>query len=112
MLRVLHEPKNHDKTQRDKQKLARVSESTWHKIIRDPWFKQQEAELCRIYLQAELAPIMKASIDTARKPGRDGFADRRMLLETAEVYVPRSQVDHKHSGKLLVGVVGVSMDEL
>lgn len=112
LMRVLVDPQHHALTHRDKAKVAHVSESRYYQIIADPWFKNQERELMLSHMHGELAPIVKACIDTAKKPGRDGFNDRRMALEVMDIYQPRSTVDHNVKGQMIVGVVGISPDQL
>lgn len=112
LLRVLADPHHYDASNAERAKAAGISESRLYDLLRDPWFRDQEKQLMRGMVQTELAPIVRASIDTAKKPGRDGFNDRRVWLETVELYQPRQQIDHTTAGQPLVGVVGVDPSAL
>lgn len=71
---------------------AGVSAATMNRHWRDNEELREEAK--RLALQAlegGLAPVYKALLETASRPGREGFMDRRLLLEMTGQYTPRSQ---------------------
>ena len=112
VLRVITDRAYSESTNDEKIAAAGVSKSTFHRIMNDEWvvgvFRSQVASL----VQSRVVRYVNAADISAAKPGRDGAIDRWKLLQMAGHYVERSQVDHNHSGKVIVGVVGVSMDEL
>lgn len=70
-----------------------VSQRRFYSILRDPWCR---AQIRRIGVEAvggiELTDIIGAAIATARKVGREGHADRKLLLEMAGLYRPADGV--------------------
>jgi hypothetical protein len=56
--------------------------------------------------------VIQAAIETGSNTGRDGANDRRLLMEVSGVYTPKQQVDlHAKNGQI-IGIVGVTMDDL
>jgi hypothetical protein len=106
-----------DVSQRDLQvdercKRIGVSRTRYFQIMSDAWFRSQHREYIRRSVQERVSALVGASYDTAVTPGRDGFNDRRMLLEVTGHYVPRQQIDHTTAGQPIVGVVGVDPSQL
>lgn len=91
---------------------AGVSKTRFYGIMQDPWFRKKHREFIHNHVQGRIAELVNASANTATTPGRDGFQDRRMLLEMTGHYTPRQQIDHTTAGQPIVGVVGVAMDDL
>jgi hypothetical protein len=112
VLRVLMDPSNAEKTDIDRMKLAGVGNDTWYRVVRDPYIQRKQREMAQEYIRSAVAPMLKQSIQVATSEKRDGFNDRKLLLEMSGFYVPRQQIDHTTAGQPIVGVVGVDPQQL
>lgn len=112
LLDLLLDPATRHLKQKEIYTRAGCSKSRYWTIMQDPWFQEQRRNLLRTMVQEQAAAFVKAAADTAATPGRDGFQDRRLLLTLSGDHVERRQHDHQVTGRVVVGVVGVSMDEL
>lgn len=95
VLEVCCDPAFYTATQADKAKKAGISEGTWRKIVRDPWFANVVATRVLTVLTEHLPDLMQKAIESARVEGRDGHHDRRMLFTMAGMAGSKSIV---HSG--------------
>lgn len=112
VLAVVTDPALSQATNKEKAKLAGVSPRHFYQIMADPYFAQVQRNECKSFVRSRMQVYLQAMDATAGKAGRDGFNDRRLAFEMGELYTPRQQVDHTTQGKPIVGVVGVSLDEL
>ena len=86
VLEVACDPAMYTATQADKAAKAQVSEHTWRKIVRDPWFANVVSTRVLTRLTDNLDRLMAAAIDSAMEVGRDGHHDRRMLFTMAGMH--------------------------
>lgn len=112
VLEAICNPALRDVTVSERAKAAGVSERRYFEIMKDPWFRRQHREYIQATVQERVASLVDASAQTAATPGRDGFNDRRMLLEITGHYVPRQQTDVTSGGQPIVGVIGVDPGQL
>jgi hypothetical protein len=112
VLEVILTQDNRNKTQEVIAKSAGCSRTMYLKIMADPWFQEQRRNLLRTMIQEQAGAFVQAAVETATTPGRDGFQDRRLLLTLSGDHVERRQHEHQVTGQVVVGVIGVSMDEL
>lgn len=101
VLRVLIDPTYHEATNAEKIQAAGVSEAQFYRIVRKPQFREQEKAAFFDLIQTRLGPIIEAAMKTASMEGRDGFNDRKMLLEMGGMYTPKSGLDLTSGGKPL-----------
>ena len=83
---------------------AGVSRSTYYKAKQDPVLLEEWHKLCREILGDRLLSIYQASIQTACVVGRDGFQDRKLLLEMAGEYTPRKELTGKDGVSVVWGL--------
>jgi hypothetical protein len=104
VLAVLIDPKYFKLTNRKKIKAAGCSVYQFYKIMRDPTFHEYVHRGLMEMLHGEAGPIMQTAIRSAQIEGRDGFPDRRMILEMLNFYKPKQQVDMntRHDGEVTV----------
>jgi hypothetical protein len=112
VLESICDPNHRNITVSERCKAIGIGESRYFEVVRDPWFRAQHREAVRRAVDERIASLVNASADTAAVVGRDGFNDRRMLLELTGHYVPRQQIDHTTAGQPIVGVVGVDPSQL
>jgi hypothetical protein len=112
VLRVICDPALCEATQAERAKQAQVSIRQYFSILADPWFREQHRVAINRHVQERVGRLIEAGYQTAATPGRDGFQDRRMLLEMTGHYVKREQIDHTSGGQPIVGVIGVAMDDI
>lgn len=93
-------------------KAVGVGATRYWQIMKDPWFQEQRRSLLRSIIQRQAMTFVEAAAKTAATPGRDGFQDRRLLLSMTGDHIERRQHNHDVTGRIVVGVVGVSLDEL
>jgi hypothetical protein len=93
-------------------KAVGCSRNGYYNIMRDGWFQEQRRNLLRDMVQQQASVFIKAAAETAATPGRDGFQDRRLLLNITGDHVERKQHNHDITARVVVGVIGVSMEEL
>lgn len=92
VLAVLIDPEHFKKGSRAKIKAAGCSTYQYYKITRDPTFSDLVTKCLMQMVQGEAGPILQTAIDSAKIMGREGFPDRRMLLEMLNFYKPKQQV--------------------
>lgn len=112
VLAVISDPMQAEATVEQKAKQCGMTERRFYQIMRDPRFVRYWRGQVANVVQSRALRYIEAADQLAAKPTRDGFNDRRMLLEMAGHYVPRQQTDITSGGQPLVGVVGVALDEL
>jgi hypothetical protein len=112
VLEAITSPDLANATNEERYAHAGVGKTRFYAIMQDPWFRRKHREFIYNHVQARIAELVNASANTATTPGRDGFNDRKMLLEMTGHYVPRQQIDHTTAGQPIVGVVGVAMDQV
>ncbi len=112
VLDVLMDPDNAQKSDTEMSDIAGVSRTTFYRVRMLPEVDAERRRLCKALIQSRVAPIIDRSIKVAMSEGRDGFQDRRLLLSMSGDYVERQQHDVNLTARVMVGVVGVSMDEL
>ncbi len=74
-------PENYKKTQKQMSIDTGIPLRTVSSYLCNPKLQQRLTELRRSALLDIIPEVLKASIETATAPGRDGYNDRRMLLE-------------------------------
>jgi len=82
----------------EKATLAGISERSCKRYLADPRFREWVAGLFRQGVFDEIAPILDAAQRVARVATKDGFNDRRMLLEMAGLV--ETTVNQRHSGEV------------
>ncbi len=107
ILKVLMDPTIADEKAEVKYTAARVGMTTWFTTLQDPWFLEQQAYAVRQAIAERASTMLKASMETAEKVGRDGFLDRRLLFEMGRFHVPRRKIEQTITGKVAVGIVGI-----
>lgn len=94
VLGVLLDPKYYNATGTEKRKAAGCSIYQYHKIMRDPTFNDLVTKCLLSMVHMESGAILQTAIDSAKIMGREGFPDRRMLMEMLNFYKPKQQVEH------------------
>ncbi len=112
ILKVLMDPTLADRTAEQRIEIAGVSRTSWFMAIRDPWFQEEQAKAVREHIAISVAPMLNASIETALKPGRDGFLDRRLMFEMGRFHIPKRRVEQTVTGKVAVGIVGIDLQAI
>lgn len=112
VLKVLMNPQLAEKTNLERIEASGVGKTSYYRVLRDPWFKQQQHAAFREMIRHDLGAIIAAMVTTAKQPGRDSHNDRRLAFELCGIYTPRQHVQLDAAPRHVVGVVGVSMDEL
>jgi hypothetical protein len=112
VLAIICDPSMADATNRERYAKAGLSERRYYEILADPWFNEQHRRMIQSVVKERVGRLIEAGYQTAATPGRDGFQDRRMLLEMTGHYVKREQIDHTSGGQPIVGVIGVAMDDI
>lgn len=74
-------PDNFRKTQKQMSIDTGIPQKTISNYLRNPTIQQRLTELRRAALIDVIQEVLEASIATATTPGRDGYNDRRLLLE-------------------------------
>ncbi len=100
------------KTDADRMREAEVSKDTWYRVMKDADFARIHRQMIRSSVNASVSLIINQSTKMAIETGRDGYNDRRMLLEMSGHYTPRQQIDHTTAGQPIIGVVGVDPNQL
>lgn len=98
VLAILVNPEHFRKTNAQKIALATCSCYQFYKIMRNPWFQKQVKDAALQLLHGQVMGVFDAAIETAKEVGRDGFNDRKMLLEMAGYYNPTATVTMQHTG--------------
>jgi hypothetical protein len=111
ILAVLCDPKMYDRTETDRIAAAGVSRSRYYELLRDPSLHAIQREILSQTIASNVAAVVDKSITQAVTTGRDGFQDRKLLLEMGRFYTPHSQIDHNVKGHI-VGIVGVKTDDI
>ncbi len=112
VLEAITDPATRNMTNAERAALAGVSDRQYYQIMARPWFRARHRNIIQGHVQSRVADLVEASAVTAATPGRDGFNDRKLLMEMTGHYIARQQIDHTSAGQPIVGVVGVSMDAL
>jgi hypothetical protein len=85
---------------------AGLSVSTVTKWLKDPYFKDALRQDLQTTLLLDMPAVLQASIAAAK----DGsFNDRKMLLEMAQLYVPRSKTEVTGEGG---GPIQINIDQV
>jgi hypothetical protein len=92
LLALLVDPKNLGRTATELADAAGIHRATYYRLLRNPEFSRKRNE---VLLQAirDVSPALKALVNTAAIEGKEGAADRRLLLEVAGIYRPRMTVE-------------------
>jgi len=83
-----------------------VSKAIWMKTLKDEWFRNQVAEITIRGIAEHLPEVLSAALVMAKTPTREGFQDRRMILEMAGLYQHHQSVsiggsvDHQHQHEM------------
>lgn len=72
---------------------AGVAVSTLWRAEKNHRFLAARNAMAHRLIDVHIGSIVRASVDTAVKPGKDGHLDRRMLMEIAQVYEPTQNVN-------------------
>jgi hypothetical protein len=97
-----------DTTNEQRFNAAKISESRFYGIMTDPWFKEQHKNAVFQMIRSNVGSIINASVKTAQQEGRNGFMDRRMLMEMSGMYVPKQAFDHTTGGKPIKSFADIS----
>jgi hypothetical protein len=112
ILELLLKPETRHEKKNDLHKLAGCGRTRFYEILKDPWFEQQRRAGIQAIVKEQAAEFVAAAAETARTPGRDGFQDRRLLLSMSGDHIERRQHNHDITARVVVGVVGVDMEDL
>lgn len=88
LLAVLTDPKYFGANNAGKAEAAGISDRLLYQIVKRPHFKAAMKDFLTNYLTTQNGPILDAAVQTAKEKGRDGFNDRKMLLEMSGMYEP------------------------
>jgi hypothetical protein len=91
-LEVMINPEHRGKSNAEKAALAGCSLSTWENTSRRPDIITVQAEIAREMLKADIAPLLKATMDYAIN-NSSAHQDRRMLLEMMGIYKPQKDIN-------------------
>ena len=111
VLAAITDPALLQATNTEKAKAAGVSVRRFYQIITERNFAQVQRNECKSFIRSRLHRYLDAMDQAASKPNRDGFNDRRLAFEMADLYVPKQQTDHNVRGAI-VGIVGVDPSSL
>ena len=115
ILEVLTEPDNLTKSITEKAELAGVSRVTWYKAFSKSGFVSLISDTAIGLIRGRAIELVNASFREAK---RGSFADRKMLLEVAQIYqgVPTHQTNIQvnvkpiYGGKSIEGTGDVTQD--
>lgn len=85
----------------------RINRATYYRIINDRWFVDQVQQAYTSAIGRNLGLIIAASLETACRPGREGYNDRQMLLKIAGILSD----DGKGAGKMDPNEGGMGLQE-
>lgn len=111
ILEFMMDPENAKLNDAEKCRRIGCCRSTLYGALRKPAFHEMQVRMVQEYTARHIAPILAKSVETATTEARDGFQDRRFLMEVGRFYIPRKQQDVNVNAKI-VGVVGVKIDDL
>lgn len=77
---------------------AEISRAQFYRIMADPLMRRRRYELIQESLVGVIGEVMHSTVESALLPGREGAADRKLLLETVGVYTPASKQIHELKG--------------
>lgn len=97
---VLTNPEYYNWTTTCKIEKTGVSRAQFYIIMGDEWFRKQVKNFFLQQVATDIGPVIDSALQTSKIVGKDGHADRKMLLEMAGQYEPpRQNVDHTTNGK-------------
>jgi len=109
---VLCDPGQFGTVGRERAEAAHISLRSYWDIMNKADYQNLISVAYRRAVQQAMGPVLRAAIDTASMVGRDGAPDRSVLMQVAGVFTPRQHVDINPAPRQIVGVVGVSLDDL
>jgi hypothetical protein len=112
LLLVLMDPTHYRTSTAERARAAGISVSTYFRIMRQPDFQVLINAAYRTAMRQSLGHVIAAALDTATEPGRDGQRDREMVLQMTGLHAPRQGVEVNVGPGSIVGVVGVSVEDL
>jgi hypothetical protein len=112
VLELLLNPSTRHEKKKDLCELSGCGKTRFYQILKDPWFEQQRRAGIQAIVKEQAAEFVAAAAATAKMPGRDGFQDRRLLLSMSGDHIERRQHNHDVTARVVVGVVGVDMEDL
>lgn len=77
------DPANAGKKQYEMAKELGINKNTISRYLQNPAIRERLATIRKTLLHDHMGNILQASIDTASTAGKEGFQDRRLLLEMA-----------------------------
>lgn len=80
--------------------LADISRAQFYRLMSDPLMRRRRYELIQEQLSGIMGGVVHAAWQSALIPGKEGAADRKLLMETSGVYVPASKQIHELKGPL------------
>jgi hypothetical protein len=92
VLALLVDPKNLGRTAVELCDAAGIGRTTYYKLLKNPEFNRKRNEVLLAAIR-DVSPVLKALVNTAKIEGKEGAADRRLLLEVAGIYRPRMTVE-------------------
>ena len=93
VLAIWSRPEYYGSTDVECIEAAQVSKDTYYRIKRDPELRARRDELLQRMLEDGLRPAFAAMTATAMMEGREGFQDRRLLMEMAGEYTPKQTLN-------------------
>jgi len=93
ILKVWADPAFYGETDQACIEAAGVARDTYFKAKQNPELQGERQRICHAMLQHSLRGAYGAMAATAALPGREGFQDRRLLMEMAGEYTPKKQLE-------------------
>jgi hypothetical protein len=88
LLAAMADPDRFRATNEELWTAAGISRATFYRLTRDPGFAARRRQQLFDVLRSEVNDVVYATLLNAQLPGREGFADRKLLLEMTGVYQP------------------------
>lgn len=105
VLYVMADPRNwRVESAKDLSALAGVNIKQFRRVRASPGFQEALNEITLRRCGDKMARIMEACVATALIVGKEGYNDRRMLLELFGVYTPSRKVNHTGQVNVAHGV--------
>jgi hypothetical protein len=112
VLEVITAPEHRTTDNKAKAAALGMSERQFYRIMAEPGFQEYRRNLMAVRVGAQVESFIHAAAQTARIIGREGDNARRLLMTLSGDHRERTHHEHDHRHRVLVGVVGVPLEEL
>src|SRR5207248_3268734 len=99
VLHVMLQPASHRKSISRLCAEAGISRSHYYRLLSDPELSAKLRRVVEAVLMDDLVPIMEALKRSALILGREGHADRKLLLEMVGMYKPTRRQTNEEAAK-------------